>query len=130
MASQQEQLFHETWEEVLNDLILALGGHKRVAGELWPSLAQPTAYARIKACLSPDKPEKFSPGEVIWLLRRARAKGLHLGMHWLCDELGYSRPAPIEPKDQEAEIARHLDTSIENLEGLLARVERIRAAKS
>lgn len=123
---EQESLFFESVEDVLDAVIRATGGHKQVANDLWPSLRMETAYARIKACLNPEKAEKFSPSELMWLLARGRAKGLHIAMHWLCGELGYAPPSPVEPADQEADINRQLDASLEKLEHLTSRLARIR----
>jgi hypothetical protein len=125
---EQEDLFFETVADALDGAIRATGGHKAVALDLWPSLKLDTAYARLKAAINPDKAEKLSPDEVVWLLKRAREKGHHAAFYWLCDELGYSRPAPVDPTDQAAELARQLEATADRFEAITARLARLKGS--
>lgn len=124
---EQTSLFFESIADAIDGAIRATGGYKQVALDLWPSLKLDTAYARLKAALNPDKHEKLSPEELVWLLRRARDKGQHGAFYWLCDELGYTRPAPVEPADAVAETQRQLDELLTRAQLITNKLARLRA---
>lgn len=115
----QLELVQETLTEVERSLVAALGGAKEVGPQLYPQKAPGTAQTRVLDCLNPDRDRhQFSDEELFTLLKWAREKGYHAAFYWICDELGYSHPSPIEPDDQRAELQRQFLGGVERLEQL------------
>lgn len=123
---EQQDLIHEDWRDALRHAVKAMGGYDVVGAEIWPSKPRRAAGAWLSDCLNPERPAKLDIEEIQQLMRMARNKGLHIVLHFLCDELGYSRPSPVEPADQEADVNRQLDASLEKLNQLTNRLARIR----
>src|SRR5688500_2959577 len=46
----QTKLFYDSVDDAIATTIMAIGGYKKVAVELWPSMKMESAYARLKAC--------------------------------------------------------------------------------
>ena len=113
--------------ECLNDALIecvkACGGSKQVGGALFPEFAPDQAQRKLLDCLNPDRPHKLSPEQTMLLLRMARKAGYHVGIEFICVDLGYSTPAPIEPRDEMAELQRQVVASLAGLESLTKRME-------
>ena len=122
---EQGELIHEDWRDALRHVVKALGGMEAVGIEIWPGKTRKAAGAWLSDCLNHERPAKLDLEELQQLLQLAREKGIHLGLYFLCDDLGYSHPSPTEPLDQEAEIARQIDGSLDRLQALAAKLERI-----
>jgi len=121
--TQQVEIFHETGEDALSDVVVATGGWKRVGCELWPDKGADEAGRLLRNCLNKDRAEKLSLDQILWLLRRGHEHGVHTGMHYLADAAGYSRPDPITPDDQRSELQRQFVESVKSLTGLAKRIE-------
>lgn len=123
---EQQDLIHEDWRDALRHAVKAMGGYDVVGAELWPGKTRKQAGAWLSDAINPDRAAKLDLEELLQLMRMARNKGIHIGLHFLCDELGYTRPSPVEPADQEAEIGRQLDAGLKALDHLTSRLARIR----
>ena len=124
---EQQDLIHEDWRDALRHAVKALGGMDTVGIEIWPGKTRKAAGAWLSDCLNPERAAKLDLEEIQQLLRMARDRGVHLGLHFLCDELGYGRPPPVEPADQQAEIARQMEACIDRAEALAKRLQRIQS---
>lgn len=101
--AEQVPLWHDCFEDALGAAVQALGGAKKVSALLWPVQAQQkpeTAYTRVRACLNPDKAEKFSPDELLVLIRQAAEVGDHSIMRYIGRE-GRYEVTPLSPEDAE-----------------------------
>lgn len=127
---QQQDLIHEDWRDALRHTVKALGGFETVGEQLWPGKLRKAAGAWLSDCLNPERPAKLDLEELQHLMRLARDRGVHLPMHYLCDDLGYGHPPPVEPLDQEAEVVRQMDQTFQKAEQLLRRYERISAGRT
>ncbi len=98
--------------QALDELVCAIGGdkspYKNIGGELWPSKTQDTAYARLKASLDPNQEQKFSPEEMLYLLRRGRQSGVHVLAMYIMQEAGYEIPVPAAPNSPRVEIMERM----------------------
>lgn len=121
----QTTLFSEDIHDALKDVIRALGGTKSVGAQLRPEMTADSAGAWLKDCLNPERRERLDPEQVVWLLRKAREAGCHSAMHFLCDEAGYARAVPIDPKDEAAELQRQILRGMRDLRAGLDRLERL-----
>lgn len=125
----QASLWHEDILDALGSAIAAAGGFKVVAGKLWPTLKPDTGYARLKACLDRNKPEKLDPEETVHLIALAKAAGDHSVMRFLAHELGYTEPTPIEPADQRAQLQSQFVAAVQQLETIQRAMGRVGGRK-
>lgn len=109
----QEQLFYDGPDDALATTVMALGGYKKVAGQLWSGMKIESAYARLKSCFNPDKPEKLSPDEVDRLVEWGRAVGCHAYMHYMGQRHRYE-VTPMEPEDERDKLMRQFIQSVED----------------
>ncbi len=128
----QERLFYEDLNDVLDAVIKCLGGYEKVAMDLWPSKPLRTGYARLKACVNPDKDEKLALEEFLLLLKWARAKGCHMGMAFVNEDCGYVPPEPKDPLAEKAELQALFMESVkmqaqvaQNQEAIIKRMEKL-----
>ena len=116
-----------TPNKALEAVVRALGGSKVVAPRLWPDKTVIAAQTLLCDCLNDDRPAKLDFGQVLYILRMAKERGIHDGMEYVCTELGYAAPQPIEPRDELAELQRQ---NAELLQAVLRnqhRMERVTA---
>lgn len=114
-----------SFNDVLVDCVKALGGSIKVGPKLWPELLDKAAQSKLLDCLNNDRPAKLSPEQALFILRLARAKGIHSGMEFVCAELGYSQPVPIDPRDEQAELQRQFIESTRKLSVMASRIEQL-----
>ncbi len=115
----------ETMNDALIECIKAAGGSALVGAKLWPEKAPASAQRSLLDCLNDDRPAKLAPEQVLFILRLARAKGCHLGMAYLCHELSYAEPVPIEPKDEIDDLRRQVLEMGKGLQAALSRIEQL-----
>ena len=121
---QQHRLFHESIYDALRDIVVATGGYKKVGSDLWPSLSADKAGRDLNDCLNPDNARKLDPVELIWLLKRGRDAGVHVGMAYLCQDLAYAAPQPIDPETEIQKLQREFIAAQQGLVQLADRIER------
>lgn len=119
----QMGLIIESMNDALSDAVRALGGAKLVGSQLWPEMSVESAHRKLLDMLSPNRAEKFSPDQVVWLLRSARLAGYHGAMQWLCGETGYECK-PIDPAIERDRLADAIEHASANLGALLKAAER------
>jgi len=101
--TEQSTLWHDCLEDAIGTAVQALGGVKAVAKMLWPVLADQkpeTAATRLRSCLNPEKSDKFSPDELLLLIRAAGDIGDHSIMLYIARE-GRYEVAPISSAEAE-----------------------------
>lgn len=79
---------------------------KELAVYLFPHLKMDSAYARLKACLNPEKDDKLSFGQIIAAMRFC---GTADPLYFMCDETLHARPDRKSAEDQAARIADVID---------------------
>lgn len=121
----QEPLFYETLNDALKAIVQALKGAKAVGVKLWPEKTPDTASRLLNDCLNPDRAEKLSPEQVLWLLSQGRQIGCHAAMNFLAREAGYADPQPIEPEDERAKLQREFIEAQKYMMKLAGRMERV-----
>lgn len=124
----QPALFHDRIEQALDEVITACGGRKKFAVAMWPDKPARDAHNLLDACLNPERRERFTPDQLVFILRRGREVGCHSGMRYLCGESGYSDPVPLNPSDQAAELQRAFNESVRVQSQLVERMERLTRA--
>jgi len=132
----QPKLHYEDFNDALHDLVQALGGFKKIGPRLWPALPQEDAAHRLRHCLNRDRREKLSPDELRALLRWGREIEFHGAKHYLDDDAGYGRTAPLDPREEKnraieavAAATEALDRARATLQSALESETRLRAVK-
>ncbi len=60
----------------------------------------------VRDCLNHDRRERFTPEQVLMLLRLGHQVGCHAAMVFMARDAGYSDPQPVEPEDEVARLQR------------------------
>lgn len=119
-----DRLFYDSFEDAVRHVVGVLGGPKEAGRMLWPTKDVNAARTRILDCLNPKEPDKFAPDEIVALARAGREHGCHAIVEWLSTEAGYSKPTPIAPQDEAAELQRQAIEAVRSLDGIVRRFER------
>lgn len=123
--------FFDDINDALKDAVRALGGFKKVGVLLWPELEQAPEQAanKIRDCLNPDRREKLSPQQLMFVMRKAREAGHHSLMGYVCAEAGYTAPTPIDPEALLADSQAEFVESVKRLDQLAKNIEKQMAAR-
>lgn len=104
----QEPLFFEDFRGSIRHLVGCLGGPKKVAAMLRPTLSAQAGANWVNDCLSETRDSKFDFEDIATILAAGRKLGIHCAMWRLCDESGYSRPTIAPSKTPEQELAEQM----------------------
>jgi hypothetical protein len=126
----QDALFHESVNDALRAAVQALGGHKKIGAAMRPELPADQAGSWLRDCLNPDRREKLSPEQVVWVLREARRIGYHGAATYILHECGYAEATPVEPEDERAQLQRMFIESVKAQNAITERMERLMSASS
>lgn len=124
---QSELPFYECPESALRACIEALGGAKKVGSQLFPDKTVENARDYLLACVNPDRPEKLSPSQIIFIFRAAKSAGFHAGFDWWAREAEYEA-RPITQAEEVDRLAQIVEQSSKQLSAAVAALERIRTA--
>lgn len=120
----QLELIHERFEDALDETIRACGGRKKIASDLWPDKPQRDAHNLLDACMNPERREKLSLYQLLFILKQGRAVGCHTAAIYFARECGYD----IKPIVREEEVDRltaMVEQSTKTLAAALNQLERI-----
>lgn len=120
---------NNTFNDALVECIKALGGSKHVGPLLWPEKTPEAAQRLLLDCMNDDRPARLTPEQVVFVLRLARERGVHVGMQFLCSELGYADPVPVDPRDEAAELQRQYIEAARDMARIAERIERLSGAQ-
>ena len=128
MEQHQPKLHYDDFDDALTDLVMGLGGFKKVGPQLWPALPAEDAAQRLRHALNKSRREKLSQHELLALLRFGKQIGCHAAKHYLDDEAGYARGVPVDPRDRVSALQREFIESVQNQERLLEELKRLAPA--
>lgn len=127
MNSTQDFLFYESVEQAIDAVVNACGGRKKFACEMWPDKPQRDAHNLLDACLNPERREKFSPAQMLYIMKRGKDAGCHAVARYMGLETGYEF-TPITPEaerdrlaDAILEASRTLQRALKSAEGIPVR---------
>lgn len=123
----QPALFVESLNDALRDAVRACGGAKVVAAKLWPEKTPDAASRLLADCLNEHRAERLSPDQLMLVARMARDRGCHVVMQYLCSELSYAAPIPVEPETELASLLREYLAGKKRESQLEQKVEKLRA---
>lgn len=119
----QQPLWHEHFEDALNDIVASVGGPKRLASQLWPDKPIADAARLLRHCLDPSRPEKLELSQVLFVMRKGREADCHTAMHYLAAELGYEAPKPISPETEQQRLQREFIAAQQQIVELARRMD-------
>jgi hypothetical protein len=120
----QSALFHERIEDALDEVIRVCGGRKKIACEMWPDKPQRDAHNLMDACLNPERRERFSPAQVLYIAKRGSEVGCHAVMMFLARECGYE-VKPITRGEEVDRLTTVIEQSTKTLATALSTLERL-----
>ena len=123
----QMSLHHESIADALREVIQAAGGPKAVGERMFPDMPIDHAASRIRDCLNHDRRDRFTPDQVMMILRMGHQAGCHAGMIFIARELGYSDPVPVEPEDEVARLQREFVEASKSLMTMANKIERMQS---
>lgn len=122
------QLFYEDIHAALAEVVRATGGMKVVGSAMRPELPADSAAAWLKDCLNPARREKLDPPQVLWLLKRGHANGVHDAAIYINQEVGYEPPRAITAEAQFLSVLDEMKVLQLAMAESAARVERMAKA--
>lgn len=122
----QTQLFFEDINDALRGIVQALGGAKRVGERMRPEKGPEGAGRWLMDCLNPERAERLSPEQVLWMLRAGADAGFHDGMRWLATAAGYQPPLPVDPTAELADLTRKMNAQLAVMRQTIERIEKLR----
>lgn len=120
-------LHHESIADALREVVQAAGGPKAVGGRMFPDMPIDHAASRIRDCLNHDRRDRFTPDQVMMILRMGHQCGCHSGMVFIARELGYAEPVPVEPEDEVARLQREFVEASKSLMTMANKIERMQS---
>ena len=124
---QQEKLWHDTLADALRDVVLAAGGPKAVAYQLWPTKDISAAARLLNHCLDDERAEKLALEELVAMLRMGREAGCHVAMHFLAESSGYEKPRTVDPETEREKVEREFIKARDDMAKMLNKLERLGA---
>jgi hypothetical protein len=121
----QIPMFVDDLNEAIRAAINELGGFKTVGAKLKPEKSPVDAGKWLADCLNPAKRERLDPDQLALIRRDARVAGCHVLASFEMREAGYSRPTPVAPADEAAELRRAFLEGVRVQQELVRRLERL-----
>lgn len=123
----QQKLFYEDEFEALQ---LMISGSERsfneVASYLFPHLKPESAYARLKACLNPEKDERLTFGQILAAMKFCERFD---PLMFACDETLHARPDRKAPEDEQVRLVAAINEASSTLTKAMRQLERMQAAR-
>jgi hypothetical protein len=124
----QTKLWFDDEFEALNLMISnSQKSSKELAGYLFPHLKPDSAYARLRACLSPDKDERLTFGQIIAAMKFC---GGYEPLYFACDETMHGRPDRKQVKDEEVKLVEAIEGAASTLNKAMRQLENLRSRNS
>lgn len=117
--------FFESINDALKSAVLACGGYKKVGADMRPELPLAQAEAWVRHCLDETRREKFSPEQVLLILRRARAVGFHAAMDFIAADTGY-KAQPVDMEVQVQSLEERINAGLQALNANMATLTRLK----
>lgn len=98
---------------------------KELAVFLFPHLKLDSAYARLKACMNPEKDERLTFGQILAAMRFC---GRYDPLMYACDETLHARPDRKAPEDHAVRLLETIDAATATLNAALKQLAQAQAA--
>lgn len=114
---------HDRLEDALDEVIRACGGHKQFAAGMWPTKTLVDATNHLTACINPERRERFTPSQVMYILKKGREARCHVAMQFITEHTGYAEPIAVEPEDERAQLQRDFIAAADAMANMAMRIE-------
>jgi hypothetical protein len=104
---EQQPLFFEDVYDAFRHICRTIGP-KKAGQSLFPQKDPEAAARSLADSLNAHRGEKLDLEQIVLLLRLGKDAGCHTAIEYLCSSAGYSKPTPIDPDDERAELQRQL----------------------
>jgi hypothetical protein len=125
----QSKLFFEDEYEALQ---LMVSNSEKTFSELayylFPDKKPETAYARLKACMNPEKDERLTFGQIIAAMKFCEC---YEPLYHACDETLHARPDRKAAKDEEVRMVEAINSAADVMNRAMKKLDalkRIQAA--
>jgi hypothetical protein len=120
----QGKLFFEDEYEALNLMVSnSARSAKELACFLFPHLKPESAYARLKSCLSAERDERLTFGQIIAAMRFCEC---YEPLMFACDETHHARPDRCAPDDEKVRLVEAINGAAEVMQRAMRQLEHIR----
>lgn len=119
------QHLHDSILDALREVVMVCGGLKSVGARMRPDLSPDHAGRWLADCLSEDRRERLTPGQVLWLLRAGRQSHCHVAAAFLLREAGYADPVPVSAQDEQAELMLEFIEAQKAMQSMVERMARL-----
>lgn len=124
----QQKLFYDDEYEALNLMVSnSEKSAKELAVYLFPHLKMDSAYARLKACMNPEKDERLTFGQIIAAMNFC---GRYDPLMYACDETMHARPDRKAPEDEEVRIVEAMNQAASVMQKAMRQLEHLQAQKA
>ncbi len=120
----QIKLFYEDEYEALN--LMASNSQKsakELAAYLFPHLKMESAYARLKACLNPERDERLTFGQIVAAMKFCAC---YDPLMFACDETMHARPDRKAPQDEEVKLVQAINGAADTMQKAMRQLENLR----
>lgn len=117
----QEKLFYDDEFEALALMVSnSERSFKEVAMYLFPHLKPESAYARLKACLNPEKDERLTFGQILAAMTFCNRFD---PLMYACDETMHARPDRKAPDDEKVRLVGAINDATVTLAKAMRQLE-------
>lgn len=119
----QTKLFYDDEYEALNLMVSnSSKSAKELAVYLFPHMKMDSAYARLKACLNPDKDERLTFGQIMAAMNFC---GQYEPLMYACDETLHARPDRKAPEDEQVRLVEAINSAANIMQKAMAQLEHL-----
>ncbi len=123
----QDKLFYDDEFEAL---VLTISNSERqfkeVAAHLFPDRKPESAYARLKACINPDKDERLTFGQIIAMCKFCDR---YDALMYMCDETLHARPDRKAPDDEKVRLAGAITEAASVMQRAMAQLAKLQETR-
>lgn len=123
MGSQSKLFFEDEYEA----LALMISNSDKTVSELayflFPDKKPETAYARLKACLNPEKDERLTFGQIIAAMKFCEC---YEPLMYACDETLHARPDRKAAADEEVRIVEAINSAADIMDRAMRKLENLK----
>ena len=118
------KLFYEDEFDALNQMLVhSEKSGKELAAHLFPHLKIDSAYARLRACLNPEKDERLTFGQIITAMLFC---GTFDPLQYACDETLHARPDRKAPEDEAVRLVDAVNSAAATMNAAMKAIEQLK----
>lgn len=116
------------YDDEFDAIATCIGGSgkdfKSVAAFMFPDMKPESAYARLKACVSPTGDQRLTFGQVVRLMSFCEC---YDPLMHACDETLHARPDRKAPEDEAVKLVEVLNGAAQTMERAMRAIDHLKA---